>query len=204
MFRHLFRAGFVALAIGLVACGESAPTAPDVSVELSPTADLTLPPDGGTCPDVYYEQTELLDNGVTVAWTSTIAGFEYAEGTDYVGTVNWSVDQGSTEYTAFTIRNGRNAWTPRGKGGDDVNGTMTPGTAGAGTVDVTVNMTPMHASEDDYDLDGINDWEGQIGNGHFWLRLRVDDGEGDTENVKLGVNFHLEDPADGFGSRCPS
>ena len=31
----------------------------------------------------------------------------------------------------------------------------------------------------------------------------MDDGEGGPKRVKLGVNFHLEDPADGYGTNCP-
>ena len=62
----------------------------------------------------------------------------------------------------------------------------------------------MHAAAEDTDGDEIDDWFGQIGNGHFWLRLSVDDGEGNVENVKLGVNFHFEDPDEGSATNCPS
>ncbi|MFO7587803.1 MAG: hypothetical protein R6X22_06985 [Gemmatimonadota bacterium] len=205
MRRSLVPLGLVALAIGLVACGDS-PTAAtsDGTVEFDPVFDFTLPPDGGTCPDVYYESSQLLDNGVTVTWTSALGGFDYVEGADYVGTVDWSVDLGSTAFVGFTERSGPKTWTPWGRNAPDVEGTMTPGTAGDGTIDVTVNMTPMHISSEDYEPDGTIDWEGLIGNGHFWLLLDVDDGEGNVESVKLGVNFHLEDPADGYLTRCPS
>jgi hypothetical protein len=62
----------------------------------------------------------------------------------------------------------------------------------------------MHQGNDDVDGDGVDDWIGQIGNGHFWLIIDVDDGAGNVEQVKLGVNFHLEDPDDGSGDRCPT
>ncbi len=205
MFRNLALASVFALAVGLVGCDESTVSpATDGIVEFSPVFDLTLPPDGGTCPDVFYEEMLLLDNGVTVTWTSVIAGFDYTLGADYVGTVIWSVDLGSATHDGFGTKNGPNTWTPKGKSKADVGGIMTPGTPGEGTIDVTVSMDPMHLSEEDYDLDGIIDWEGRIGNGHFWLFLTVDDGEGNAEEVKLGVNFHLEDPAEGYGNRCPS
>lgn len=210
MHQRMLTLGLAALVLAVSACDDSpmssateGPT-DGSTVEFDPAFDVTLPPDGGTCPDVYYESTELLDNGVTLTWTSVIAGFDYTEGADYVGTIEWSVDMGSTTYDAFTVRNGPKTWTPWGRNAPDVDGTMTPGAAGDGTLDVTVNMTPMHFSSEDYEPDGIVDWEGKIGNGHFWLRLAVDDGEGNIENVKLGVNFHLEDPADGYDTRCPT
>jgi mono/diheme cytochrome c family protein len=66
-------------------------------------------------------------------------------------------------------------------------------------------MMPMHpAGNPDHDDDDDEEaWAGKIGNGHFWLRLEIDDGEGNVERVKLGVNLHLEDPADGYGTNCP-
>jgi len=197
MLKNIVRSSMVVLALGFAACDEAPTTAPvtDGETVFDPAFDVTGPPDGGTCPDVYYEESELLDNGVTVTWTTVLAGFEYTEGEDYVADVNWSVDLGTAEYEDFTERNGPNTWTPRGskKEPPDVDGTWGVDPAGVGTVPVTVTMTPMHAAE-----------AGQIGNGHFWLRLKVDDGEGNVEMVKLGVNFHLEDPADGFGNNCPS
>ena len=210
MPQKMFALALAALTLTVAACDESPMSnstdgaSDGFATEFDPTFDVNLPPDGGTCPDVYYESTELLDNGVLLTWTSVIAGFDYTEGTDYVGTVEWSVDMGSATYDAFTVRNGPKTWTPWGRNAPDVDGVMTPGTAGEGTLDVTVNMTPMHFSSEDYEPDGIVDWEGMIGNGHFWLRLAVDDGEGNIENVKLGVNFHLEDRADGYDTRCPS
>jgi hypothetical protein len=187
-----------ALALALAACGDGnqalSPDSTDLTV-FDPVFNVTLPPDGGTCPDVYYEESELLDNGVTLTWTSVLAGFDYTEGTDYVaGIVTWSVDQGSASYDGFTVRkNSRRTWTPVGSSGADVEGTMTPGTPGDGTLDVTVNMTPMHGTE-----------AAQIGTGHFWLLLTVDDGAGNEEQVKLGVNYHLEDPAEGAENNCPA
>ena len=160
---------------------------------------------GGTCPDVYYEDEETLDNGVTVTWTTVLAGFNYTKGEDYVGTVLWFVDQGTAAFDDFTERrNTKRTWTPVGRSGADVEGTMGHADAISGTVDVTVNMSSMHPAAEDVEPDGIDDWAGEIGNGHFWLLLTVDDGEGNEESVKLGVNFHLEDPAEGFGYNCPS
>ncbi|MDH3297641.1 MAG: hypothetical protein OEM96_05105 [Gemmatimonadota bacterium] len=196
MNRNAASGCIVALALALAACGEGnqamSPDGEAIAV-FDPVFDVTLPPDGGSCPDVYYEETELLDNGVTLTWTSVLAGFDYTLGADYVGTVNWTVDQGSAAFDGFTVRNNsRKTWTPTGSSGADVFGTMTPGAPGDGTVDVTVSMDPMHATAD-----------GQLGNGHFWLLLTVDDGAGNEEQVKLGVNFHLEDP-DGAETNCPA
>jgi hypothetical protein len=207
MLKHIVVSSMVVLALGFAACDE-VPTERPATVDetaLDPSFDVSLPPDGGTCPDVFYEESGLLDNGITVTWTSVLAGFEYTEGEDYMADVNWSVDLGSADFVSFTRRNGNNTWTPK----RDVAGIMTPGAAAGGTVPVTVSMTPMHEagddeSDDDDEDDGDeSDWAGQIGNGHFWLRLLVDDGEGNVERVKLGVNFHLEDPADGYGANCP-
>ena len=210
MLKHVVVSSMVVLALGFAACDEvpTADTETSAEVEFDPSFDVSGPPDGGTCPDVFYEESRLLSNGVTVTWTSTLAGFDYTEGDDYVADVNWSVDQGTATYVDFTKRSGRNTWTPKG-----VDGLMTAGAAGDGAVPVTVSMFPMHAAgesddgddddEDDGDDDGEADWAGKIGNGHFWLRLLVDDGEGRPKRVKLGVNFHLEDPADGYGTNCP-
>ena len=209
MFRKLVRSSMVVLALGFAACDDvptTTNTPDDVSeTEFDPSFDVSLPPDGGSCPDVFYEESELLSNGITVTWTKALAGFEYTEGEDYVADVNWSVDQGSADYVGFTPRNGPNTWTPR----RDVDGMMSPGTASAGTVPVTVSMLPMHeaaegsADDDDEDEEDEGAWAGKIGNGHFWLRLEIEDADGKVKRVKLGVNFHLEDPADGYGSNCP-
>ncbi len=210
MTRKLLYCGVLTLTIGFAACETSSPTSLEGDTDAGtttydPVLDFTAPPDGGTCPDVFFEETEVLDNGVAVTWTSGFGGFDYTEGTDYVGTVVWSVDQGDATFDGFTMRSPMpNTWTPLGPGGDAVDGTMMSGAEGDGSVDVTVNMSPMHdvgADTEDAEADG---WMGQIGNGHFWLLLTVDDGEGNDESVKLGVNFHLEDPADGFAARCPS
>lgn len=207
MFRHTVRSSLLVLALGFAACDDVPTTPPvdDAEAVFDPTFDVTLPPDGGTCPDVFYEESKLLSNGVTVTWTHVLAGFDYAEGTGYVADVNWSVDQGTATFQEFTTRNGSNTWTPR----RDVDGVMTPGAEGDGTLPVTVSMTPMHeaggdADDDDDDDGGDDGWAGKIGNGHFWLRLEIDSGEGRPKRVKLGVNFHLEDPADGAGSNCPT
>ena len=205
--RNLLLAALLPMAAGVAACETQGPTeSSDADSEVSvfdPEYNFMAPPDGGTCPDVYSEDSELLENGVTITWTSGLAGFDYTEGTDYLRTVAWSVDQGGTTFDGFTVRTPMpSTWTPVGP--TPVDGTMTSGAAGDGTVDVTVNMTPMHdvgSDPEDADDDG---WAGQIGNGHFWLLLTVDDGDGNAEAVKLGVNFHLEDPADGFESQCPT
>ncbi|MGB5303003.1 MAG: PKD domain-containing protein [Gemmatimonadota bacterium] len=205
MFRKIVRSSMVVLALGFAACDDvpTTPTAPDGETEFDPTFDVSLPPDGGTCPDVFYEQSRLLSNGTTVTWTSVLAGFDYSEGADYLADVNWSVDQGTVTFVGLTTRNGPNTWTPR----RDVDGAMTPGAAGDGTLPVTVSMTPMHeageASDDDDDDEDDGDWAGKIGNGHFWLRVEIEGADGKVKRVKLGVNFHLEDPADGFGTNCP-
>ena len=195
MLKNIVRSSMVVLALGFAACDEAPITAPvnDGDTVFDPAFDVTGPPDGGSCPDVFYEESELLDNGVTVTWTTVLAGFEYTEGENYVADVNWSVDLGTATYVNFTDRHGPNTWTPKGSSGMDVDGLMSVGDDGDGTVAVTVSMTPMHAAE-----------AGQIGNGHFWVRLEVDDGAGNVETVKLGVNFHLEEPADGAGNNCPS
>ena len=206
--RNIVRAGLIILALGFTACDDT-PTTPsqtDGETVFDPSFDVDGPPDGGTCPNVYYEESELLDNGVTVTWTSVLAGFDYTEGADYVGNVMWSVDMGAASFVDFTTRRGRNTWTPRGPRGSGVDGAMTPGAAGDGTIPVTVSMTPMHEAgneESDDDGDEEDDWAGKKGTGHFWLRLEIDDGEDNVERVKLGVNFHLEDPADGFDPNCP-
>ncbi len=207
MLRKLVRNSMVVLALGFAACDDVPTTTDpvdDSEAVFDPTFDVTLPPDGGTCPDVFYEESELLSNGVTVTWTTVLAGFDYAEGTGYMADVKWSVDQGTATYQDFTGRNGPNTWTPK----KDVDGVMTPGAAGDGTLPVIVSMIPMHDAgaaddDDDDDDDDGQAWAGKIGNGHFWLRLEIDNGESRPKRVKLGVNFHLEDPADGYGTQCP-
>jgi len=201
MFRHIVRSSMVMLALGFAACDDVPTTVPvdDSEAVFDPTFDVTLPPDGGTCPDVFYQESKLLSNGVTVTWTSVLAGFDYAEGTGYMADVKWSVDQGTATYRDFTGRNGPNTWSQK----KNVDGVMTPGAAGDGTLPVTVSMAPMQQAGADADDDDDGGWDGKIGNGHFWLRLEIDNGERRPKRVKLGVNFHLEDPADGFGTQCP-
>ena len=205
--------GLAALALGLTGCDEGANIASPAGtavLEFNPVFDITTLADGGTCPDVFYESEQELDNGVTVTWTSAFGGFDYTLGDVYTGQVAWSVDQGSATLSSpvgFGTRTPnqkgkRNSWTPRGQ--DPVDGTMALGAAGTGTQDVDVSMDPMHRGDEDVDGDGTNEWEGLIGNGHFWLWLDVDDGAGNVESAKFGVNFHLEDPDEGFLDRCPS
>jgi hypothetical protein len=188
----------------VVGCGDESVTGPEGALQtFDPVSDFTVDPDGGSCPDVYWETVETLDNGVTVTWTSAFGGFDYGLGSGYGAAAMWSVDLGSATFVSFAPRKkGKNTWTPKGK--VPVNGVLSAGTAGAGSVPLTVSMSPMHQGNDDVDGDGVDDWIGQIGNGHFWLIIDVDDGAGNVEQVKLGVNFHLEDPDDGSGDRCPT
>ncbi|HSG82506.1 MAG TPA: hypothetical protein VLC48_09665 [Gemmatimonadota bacterium] len=192
------------LALALIAItgcrDESSLTEPDSdALVFDPVLDLDAPPSGGTCPDVYWETEELLEDGVTLTWTSAFGGYEYTIDTDYTALVSWSVDGASATFIEFGARTDRsgnprkNTWTPRGR--DEVDGLLI-------TLDppVTVNLSDMHYSAEDIDDDGIIDWAGEIGNGHFWLVLDV---EGINKPVKLGVNVHLEDP-DNSTSRCPT
>ena len=180
--------------VALMSCGDEAAGPAAGELVFDPPLDLTEPPSGGSCPNVYWESEELLDNGLTVRWTSGFGGFEYEQGADYTGLVAWSVDGGSATLTGAGVRSGGHTWTPRGR--DSVEGTLV-------SVDppFTVNMFDMHRGNEDTDGDGIPDWQGLIGNGHFWLVLQVD---GMNKPIKLGVNYHLEDPDDGYSSRCPT
>ncbi len=203
--RKILRVALLGVALGACQGGEP-PTAPDVRgpVSYDPAFDVGELPDGGDCPDVYYEHTETLDNGAEVTWTSALAGFDYAIGESYVADVQWSVSGGSATYAGFTERNGNATWTPKGGKGGGVDGTMTPGSAAAGSVPVTIAMEPMKdVGNADGDGDDPEDWAGAFGTGHFWLLLDVENGEGETESVRLGVNVRLEDPAEGYAPRCP-
>ena len=202
--RKLLRAAVLGVALGACQGGEP-PTAPEAlgPVSYDPAFDVGELPDGGDCPDVYYEHSETLENGATVTWTSALAGFDYATGDGYVAEVLWSVSDGSATYAGFTGRNGNNTWTPKGGRDPDVDGTMTPGTPAAGSVPVTITMDPMKDVGNANGDDDPEDWAGAFGTGHFWLLLDVENGEGETESVKLGVNIRLEDPAEGYAARCP-
>ena len=200
MKSHLW-AAVVLVALG--ACSGDPGTAPDPADILTydPAFDVTAPADGGTCPDVFQEHTQVLPNGATVTWTSGIGGFDYDVGTDYSTQVHWSVDGGTGEYTGLTERPGNGTWLPRSGKDSGVDGILMVGVAGAGFVPVTVSMDPMmsvDASGDDGD-----EWAGFAGTGRFWLRLAVQGGKGKARSVRLGVNVHLEDPADGYQTRCP-
>jgi hypothetical protein len=187
----------VALTVALVALSgcEQAPSGPgEDGLVFDPALDLTEPPSGGSCPNVYWESQELLENGATVTWTSGFGGFEYSQGSDYSGAVAWSVDFGSATLVSAGVRSRGHTWTPRGQ--DSVDGTLV-----SATPPFTINMADMHRGDEDTDGDGVPDWQGLIGNGHFWLVVQVD---GMNKPIKLGVNFHLEDPDDGFSSRCPT
>jgi hypothetical protein len=200
MKSHLW-AAVVLVALG--ACSGDPGTAPDPADILTydPAFDVTALADGGTCPDVFQEHTQVLPNGATVTWTSGIGGFDYDVGTDYSTQVHWSVDGGTGEYTGLTERPGNGTWLPRSGKDSGVDGILMVGVAGAGFVPVTVSMDPMmsvDASGDDGD-----EWAGFAGTGRFWLRLAVQGGKGKARSVRLGVNVHLEDPADGYQTRCP-
>lgn len=151
----------------------------------APTAANGLPQ--GACPDIYFESTETLSNGVTLTWTSSFGGFDYNMRDDYPVTVTWSVDSGVATFMDFVDKS--NVWTPKDK-------KNRPGKGVDGSWDfdgstLTVTMTKMHRVEED-------DWLGYMGNGHFKLELLVD-----GVKVKLGVNVHLEDPDGSFDPRCP-
>lgn len=189
--------------LAVAACSGDPGTGPDPAEILTydPVFDVTSQADGGTCPDVFYEHTQALPNGATLTWTGVIAGFEYSRGADYSAQVNWSVEGGIGEYVSLTERPGNGTWTPRSGRDAGVDGILIVGAAGAGFVPVTVSMDPMRsvgASEDDGD-----DWAGFEGTGRFWLRLNVENAKGKTRTIRLGVNIHLEDPIDGYESRCP-
>ena len=141
--------GTLTIALGLSGCAQEplSPTADELV--LDPPLDLTEPPSGGSCPNVYWESEELLDDGLTVVrWTSGFGGFEYEQSLNYTGLVTWSVDGGSATLTSAEIRSGGHTWTPRGR--DSVDGTLV-------SVDppFTVNMFDMHRGDEDTDGDGI-------------------------------------------------
>ncbi len=136
-----------------------------------------------TCPNIYEESIDTLNNGVIVTWTSSFGGYEYEKGTDYTVTVGWTVSGGSATFVGFTSR--RLLWTP-----PIVRGSWSTNNQQASSIDLTVTMNPMHRSIGP-------DWRGYIGNAHFTLNLNVD-----GLLAKFGVNVHLEDPDDGNRNRC--
>jgi hypothetical protein len=194
----------VTAGVPLLACREAPTDAASQETVFDEPLDISGPPSGGACPNVFWETTELLDNGVTVTWTSAFGGFDYAVASEYTAAqATWSVDIGSATFVSFAARPHGKTWTPRGR--DPVDGTLNVGVPGATSVALTVDMFDMHrGDEEDLDGDGFPDWQGLIGAGHFWLVLDVDDGAGSVERVKLGVNVHLEDPDDAFPDRCPT
>jgi len=139
---------------------------------------------GGTCPDIFEQSTKTLSNGAIVTWTSGFSGYDYGKGTNYTVTVGWTVSGGSATFVSFGQK--KEGWTPKA-----VNGTWSINNQTANSIDLTVNMNPMHRVVQP-------DWQGFIGNGHFVLELKVD-----GVKTKLGVNIHLEDPDPGFANRCP-
>lgn len=176
--------------------GGSSPTvAGQDVVVIDPPIDMSDQPDGGTCPNVFFESEALLSNGLTLTWTSSFGGFDYDIGADCVASVEWSLDSGSASFVSFGPRKAKNTFTPRGR--DSAEGTVSHSSPGAGDVGATVNMHEMHRAVEP-------DFLGEIGNGHFWLILDVKNDAGSAVRVKLGVNIHLEDPDDRFEDRCPN
>ncbi len=178
-------------------CEQSPITQPDAGeLVFDAPLDIEGDPDGGDCPNVYWNSQETLDDGTTtITWSSSLGGFDYGLGTDYAAAVTWSVDGADATLNPQTgMRPRGNTWTPRGR--DSAEGDLV-------TADppFTINMSEMHSSSEDTDGDGVDDWLGEIGNGHFWVVLDID---GMNRPVKLGVNIHLEDPAEGFATRCPN
>ena len=57
MLRRILVSGLVVLALGFTACDDVPTDGPEPAgeVEFDPSFDVSLPPDGGTCPDVFYE-----------------------------------------------------------------------------------------------------------------------------------------------------
>lgn len=196
--RILIALGVAASLIAFTACGEESVTESDSDVlVLDVPLDLEAPPDGGTCPDVYWMSEEEVDDGIVIRWSSALAGYDYAIPGDYAAAVVWEIEGATATVNIESgVRAHGNTWTPRGR--DSAEGNLV-----SNDPPFTVAMTEGHTAEDDIDDDGVVDWAGEIGTGHFWLQLDVD---GMRKPVKLGVNVHLEDPDEnaGFGPRCPS
>lgn len=201
--KRLLALGLAGALVVLAGCADgSLPTDVDAELVFEPGFDMTTPPDGGACPNVYYETTDTLPNGAIVTWRSAFGGFEY-DLTNPAYTVNeiWTVTGGPTVTAADlgTRKNSKNTWTPRSKN-DPANGTFSIANVGTTSLDLTVNFSEMHQGDEDIDGDGVLDWIGEIGNGHFHLVLDFDDGT----QAKFGVNVHAEDPdpASPIPSRC--
>lgn len=170
---------------------------------LDPAFDVTAVADGGTCPTVFYEHSEVLENGVHIGWQNGAANFDYTLGETIEMPVEWWIVEGggAVEFWDFTERNGPNTWTPAGGSEGGVSGTMHPGAANVDWVSIQVSMESMKTVGKPGDDSGT--WSGRFGVGHFWLHLLVENDEGDEELVKLGVNVHLEEPDVGAATRCP-
>jgi hypothetical protein len=149
------RTAFVLLAVA--ACSGDPGTGPDPAEVLTydPVFDVTSQADGDTCPDVFYEHTQVLPTGATVTWTGVVGGFDYGRGTDYSAQVNWSVDGGTGEYVSLSERPGNGTWILRFGKDAGVDGMLIVGAAAAGSVPVTVSMDPMKSVGDSQD-DGTN------------------------------------------------
>jgi hypothetical protein len=201
--RNSIHLGLAAALVVFAGCSdETAVTEPDVdAIVFDAPLDLSEPPSGGTCPDVYWETTEELDDGVMLTWRSAFGGFSYGVTDAYAVQVEWTLTGATLLSASFVERaKGNNTWTPKSKR-DPVSGSFTAGTPNGSSLPLTVNMSAMHRGDEDLDGDGVPDWRGLIGNGHFWLVLQLD---GFQKAIKLGVNVHLEDPDDLFDHRCPT
>jgi hypothetical protein len=185
--------------------GSDAVSGPDTigTQTLDPAFDVTGVADGGTCPTVFYEHSEMLENGVHIGWRNVVADFDYSQGETTEIPLEWWIVEGagSVTFRDFTERNGPNTWTPAGGPEGGVSGEMTLGAVGVDWVSLQLSMESMKTvgkPGDDSDT-----WSGRFGVGHFWLQLLVENDGGDEELVKLGVNVHLEDPDVGAELRCP-
>jgi len=170
---------------------------------LDPAFDVAGLADGGICPKVFYEHSEVLENGVHIGWRNVVADFDYALGETIEMPVEWWIVDGvgGASFRDFTERNGPNTWTPAGGPEGGVSGEMHHGPADVDWVSIQVSMESMKTVGKPGDDSGR--WRGRFGVGHFWLHLLVENDEGDPEFVKLGVNVHLEDPDAGAELRCP-
>ena len=204
--RSIITLGIVALFVALIGCGGDSSTTGvgDEVFVVDPPFDMSSSPDGGGCTDIYYESDALLPNGVTVNWRSAFGGFEYQILADYTATVVWWLNDGTAEasFVDFGERSKGKTFTPRGR--DSAEGDISHNNLveSWGTLDMTVKMYEMHWAVDPA-FDETPKFQGDIGNGHFWLILDVDNGSGHTVRAKLGVNVHLEDPDNGIDNRCP-
>lgn len=119
-----------------------------------------------------------------ITWTSGFADTNYTEGAPVTFTVTWTAT-GTVEFDGVALR----GYNPKSK--DAVQGTdpvfAYPGSAGANSVDITVQFLALH-------FDGKKNAE--IGIGHYTVNLLVDeDGDGVTDgSVGFGVNLYVADP----------